>query len=199
MNDQNNLKAVIVARIEAIAAAEKITKAELGHVSREMLLYVPDSDDIDVVNRLLGVLTPMNRATAILFFKHFLPWEVEEDAKGEFSRFGKRIKKEKQLERKLLAITEFLADENNNIWTWASANVTLDYTQKDFAAMVTKAVTQALKGEKKDNGETPPLSMTDVIGAVLRGGVQVTTLLAYAEAIEAEMKEQTDQLMAEAA
>ena len=67
----NNLKAVVYGRLEAIMAAEKITRVELGAMSRELLMYVPDTNDIDIVNRLLGVLTPMNRRTAILFFFKF--------------------------------------------------------------------------------------------------------------------------------
>ena len=89
----SNLKASILAHITAIAAAEKITRASLGEISRELIMYVPDTKDIDLVNRLLGVLTPMNRATAVLYFKHFLPWDWEKDA----NKFGSMMQGDKKL------------------------------------------------------------------------------------------------------
>lgn len=171
-----NIKAVILGRIEAIANAEKITRVELAGVSRELLLYVPDSDDIDMVNRLLGVLTPMNKKMCIEFFKHFLPWEVEENKDGEFNRFGKRSKKDKVVKRKLEAITKFLSDEDNTVWTWGKDNLNL-YKVKPFAANITKAVEKALAGDETDNGSTPALSHADVIGAVLAGGISIEDLL----------------------
>ena len=194
---ENNLKAVILGRIEAIANAEKITKSELGHVSRELLLYVPESNDIDVVNKLLLVLTPMNKSTAILFFKHFLPWTAEETGEGDFSRFSGKMKKEKQVDRKLAAIKEFLSVEENNIWTWAGQNVNVEYKPKDFASQVTKAVQTALKGEKKENGETPPLPVQDIIAAVLRAGIPVEAMLTLAQERIEEME--AAQAMAKAA
>lgn len=178
----NNLKAVIVADIDAVKASEKITKAKLRDLSRNILLYVPESGDIDVVNRLIGVLTPMNKRTAILFFRAFLPWEVEEN-KGEFSRFGKKLTKEKVVKRKLDAITEFLADEGNDIWSWAAVEVTVEYKPKNFSADITKAVQKALKGEVKDNGETPPISAEEVMLAVMSGGISVASLLKMAEVL----------------
>lgn len=196
--EKNNLKTTIVARIEAVKAAEKVTKVELSALSRELLLYVPDTDDIDMVNRLVGVLTPMNRSTAILFFKHFLPFEQEEDKQGNHSRFGKKLAKAKAVARKEEAIAKFLADEANDIWSWAAANVTLEYNQKDWASLIVKDIQKALKGEKKDNGETPPLSMDEVIQAVLKAGVDVETMLLMA-AEEQEKREAVAAVMAEAA
>ena len=48
----HRLHNTVYARLEAIAAAEKITRVELGALSRELLVYVPDTHDIDIVNRL---------------------------------------------------------------------------------------------------------------------------------------------------
>ena len=99
----NNLKAVVYGRLEAIMAAEKITRVELGAMSRELLIYVPETHDIDIVNRLINALTPVNRRAAILFFKHFLPWDVENDADGVFAKFGKMHKGEKKVAKKHMA------------------------------------------------------------------------------------------------
>lgn len=165
--EANNLKATVYARLDAIAAAEKITRVELGALSREALMYVPDSDDIDLVNRLLGVLTPMNRETAIQFFKHFLPWDVEETADGDFSRFGKRTKKTKRLEKKLAEITEFLSDEENNIWTWAGENIEITVTQVKGAEFLGKAIDESLKGKKTKTKVMEPMSKVEIVEVLI--------------------------------
>ena len=113
--EAHRLHNVVMARFDAIAAAEKITRVELGLLSREILVYVPESQDIEFVNRLLGVLTPMNRRTAILYFGHFLPWEQEHDKEGNFNRFAKKMVGEKKLKKKADAIVTWLAKEENNI------------------------------------------------------------------------------------
>ena len=69
-------------KIEAVHASERITKAVLGELSRDLLeyIYVNDSQDITPVSRLLSGLTPMNKATSILFFKNFLAWKFDDVA-----------------------------------------------------------------------------------------------------------------------
>ena len=170
----HRLHNTVYARLEAIAAAEKITRSELGNLSRELLVYVPDTQDIDIVNRLLGVLTPMNRKTAILFFTHFLPWQVENDADGTFNRFGKMLQGEKKIAKRMDAITEFLKDESNNIWTWADENVQID-KKKDFKGMIAKAIKKALEGDEKS--DTPALSKDEVFAAIFDGGITLEDLL----------------------
>ena len=58
--------ATINTKIEALAQAEKVTKAVLSELSRELLDYVlvDGTHDIAAVNRTLAVLTPMNKQTA---------------------------------------------------------------------------------------------------------------------------------------
>ena len=96
--------------IDEIAAAEKITRKKLSILSRDILLYVMESHDIDSVNRLLGVLTPMNKRAAILYFGHFLPWTQEKDKQDVFQRFGKMVKGERKVKAKADAITEWQSD-----------------------------------------------------------------------------------------
>lgn len=171
----NNLKAVVYGRLEAIAAAEKITRAELAALSRELLIYVPETHDIAIVNRLIGVLTPMNKKVSIMYFTHFLPWEVERDSDGNFVSFGKMMKKEKQVKRRMDAITEWLADEDNTMWTWAETNVDLT-KKKDFRAMIAKAIEKALQGDEKSGTEA--LTMAQVVETFFEAGVEVDDLLA---------------------
>lgn len=182
----NNLKATVYARLEAIAAAEKITRVELAALSREALMYVPESNDIDLVNRLLGVLTPMNRETAIQFFRHFLPWEVEETKDGEFSRFGKRMKKEKQVKRRMDAITEFLADEANTIWTWAGENLEVNKVEVNGMEDLGKAVEIALKGRDTKTKHAEPITKQQVVDVVL-GKIGLEDLMAAMMVVQARI------------
>lgn len=161
----SNLKKSIIAHIEAIAAAEKITRASLAEISRELLMYVPDTKDIDMVNRLLNVLTPMNRATAVLFFRHFLAWEWEEDA----NKFGGMMQGDKKISKRATLISEFLKDTDNNIWTWAAANVEVEKVKPNLAEGVATAVHRALNGTKETRGKeaAEPLSKAEVMSAFL--------------------------------
>lgn len=181
---EHRLHNVVLARLEAIANAEKITRAELAALSRELLIYVPDTQDIGIVNRLLGVLTPVNKRTAILYFGHFLPWEKENDADGNFSRFGKKMLGEKKVKRKEQAIADWLTDEANTIWTWADENIQID-KKKDFKGGIVRAIKQALAGDEKT--ETPALDPMDVMAAIFEGGMTLDAMLAAVEKRQAEI------------
>lgn len=182
---EHNLKAAVYAMIEEIAAAEKITRKVLGAISRDLLIYVPDSHDIDSVNRLLGVLTPMNKQAAIYYFGHFLPWEQEKDANDNFIRFGKMIQGDKKVNKKLAAITEWLSDQKNNIWVWSKAN--LEIKPKNFGMLISKAIQKALKGDEESN--SPPLSRDQILDAVFEGGIQIDDLLNAVERQEQRIAE----------
>lgn len=172
---EHRLHNVIMARLDAIANAEKITRHELANLSREFLVYVPDTQDVDLVNRLLGVLTPMNKATCILYFQHFLPWECENDKDGHFQRFGKKMLGEKKLAKRMTAIADWLAVEENNVWTWAKDNV--DLTKKpDFKARVTSSIKKALEGDAEK--EVAPLSALELLTAIFDGGFKLDDMLA---------------------
>ena len=172
-NAVHRLHNVVHARFDAIAAAEKITRQELGLLSREALTYVVESQDIEFVNRLLGVLTPVNRRASILYFQHFLPWEVEHDKEGNFNRFAKKMQGEKKIHKRLELIAAWLADEANNLWTWADDNI--EMKQKDFKSAVARAIKQALKGDEKTN--TDPLSVMDLMSAIFEGGVTIDMMM----------------------
>lgn len=195
---EHRLHNVVLARLEAIASAEKITRAELAALSRELLIYVPDTQDIGIVNRLLGVLTPVNKRAAILYFGHFLPWEKENDADGNFARFGKKMLGEKKIKRKEQAIADWLGDESNTIWTWADDNIQMD-KKKDFKGGIIRAVKQALAGDEKT--DTPALDPMEVMQAIFEGGMTLEAMLAAVEKRQAEMaaaQEQADGVKDEA-
>lgn len=163
----HRLHNVIYGRLDAIAAAEKITRVELGLMSRELLEYVPDTHDIDIVNRLIGVLTPRNRNAAILYFSEFLPWSVEEDKKGEFVRFGKMKEKDKQVKRHMDAIKEFLSDEKNDIWSWSKDNIR-EVKILNGAVELDKAIERAMKGTDTDTKHIDPLSKAEVLSVLIK-------------------------------
>lgn len=164
-----NVKLVAInTKIGELAKAEKITKKVLGELSRDMLEYVvvDEAWDSDAINRLLAVLTPMNKTTATHYFKHFTPFVV--DDKGVFGGMpsNKKAKAKAKLESST-ACTEFLVNEDANIWTWAEANLKIEPKEIDWAKRVTTAVQSAMNEEKGG------MSLSDVMGAVLDAGIGV--------------------------
>lgn len=164
----------ILERIEAIASAEKVTKAELGAISRDILTYihVEGSNDIACVNRLLQVLTPMNKRTAVLFFQHFLPFTFDTSEQA----FGKKIKGAKVTTAKHDDSLAFLSTDQT-IWDWAALNVKLEKKPVDYGKKIASDVRKAL--EDDENGITP----AEVLKAVLAGGITEADLLGMLEAL----------------
>lgn len=120
-------------KITKIRNAEKVTKAVLGELSRELLEYVQETGDIQPVNKLVAVLTPMNKRTAILFFTHFLPYNTEE---GTFTK--------KKRNGTFDLANEFLATEDT-IWDWAADNIKVEQKEIDWAQRLTKDMTKAIE------------------------------------------------------
>lgn len=156
---------IIRQRIEKLAQSERVTKVELSAISRELLEYVIESGDVQPVNELLRVLTPMNKQTAVLFFQHFLPFKFVEDQ----VEFGGKIKR--QWDIKVANITVFLEDEDNDIWKWAAENIKVEKKPVDFAKNISKWVGKAL------NDEENPLEPVDVMKAVIDGGLSQPEML----------------------
>ena len=159
----------IIARLQD---AEKVTKAILSDLSRQLLSVVHDDTNPDVgpINRVLDVLTPVNRKTAVLFFMHFSGHVYSEKDK----HFGKRDKA--LYAKKAEAAMAFLEDPHNNIWSWADRNVEVEV--KPFTLLkVTKFVESALK-----KAEAAGFKQSDVVSAMLAGGLAVEALMAVIEA-----------------
>lgn len=191
----NNMKTHIYALIAEILNAETITKAKLALLSRDILGYVmdPKGQDIAAVNRLTEVLTPMNKATWILFAKSMLPWNEETDEGGKHVRFGKKNGSAKRVAIAQTRINDLLADPDANIWTWAKENVelvqsaTTSSKKKDLAAAITKAVQKALKGDEKT--DTDSISREDIMSAVILGGVDIGEIMMTMEHMEDDKKD----------
>jgi len=168
--------AKINASIETIQNAEKVTKAVLSEVSRLILEYIcidtddgKASEDSQVANRLIDVLTPVNRKVAIEFFVKLLPFHVIRSEEGEFIGFGKKDKK--QWEPKVEKIVEFLADPHQNIWTWADRNIELVAKPMDFAKL-NQAMGQLIK-----KAEKAKLGHENVVRALLANGISIEDLM----------------------
>ena len=149
-------KATIESNIEAVKASEKITKAKLSVLSRDLLAYVYDTNDVAMVTRLLKVLTPVNKRVACLYFPTFLGWSFNDKE----LTFGKKLKS-KVFDKKLEATTAWLEDEANDIWLWSDNEIELKAKPKDYANKLTQLVTKALLDEEEG------ISAKDVLYAIL--------------------------------
>lgn len=153
-----------------LARAEKITKTVLLELSRSVLSAFHATEDVAYINRLVAVLTPMNKATAILYFQEFSGFKFDDKEKT----FGKKDKKRYD-EVKAKAL-EFLADPHNNIWTWASRNV--EMKKKDFDINQVKTVFSRLMKQADEEGFTAK----DVLAQVFAAGVELDAVVAAMEA-----------------
>lgn len=185
-NKMDNVKGHIFALIAELAESEKVTKAKLAQLSRELMVYVMESHDISAANRLIEVLTPVNKKAAIAFLCHFLPWTPELNEDKSFIRFGKMMKGQKAVDKRRKLIIDFIADESNTIWTWAKDNVTVEAKPKDFFKSVSGAVERALKGD--DN--TPPLPREDVVKALFAAGMTIDDLMEAMTAPDVDSRSQ---------
>lgn len=160
-------------KIEELGKSERITKALLSELSREVLTVVlidegkdtgKGTEDSRTINELINVLTPVNKRAAIVFFKHFVPFTRVTDENGEFVSFGKKDKK--TWEEKIELVKESLADPHFNLWTWADRNIEVEPKAYDVKK-VTKAIETALKKANK----------ADVIRAIMAGGLEIADIL----------------------
>lgn len=138
--------AVVIAalneKIDTLEKQEKLTKALLAEVSREVLLYLIETGDVQPVNRVMGVLTPVNKKAAKLFFKAHVPYLHVTDEAGEFTHFGK--KDAKRAPEMLADLADKLEDPHFTIWTWADRNIEMEVKPYDVNKVV-KAIEQGIK------------------------------------------------------
>lgn len=147
---REQFNAVFNAAIAELAAAEKVTKAVLSSMSRDLLLalHAPEADgsprgDVTFINQLLAVLTPVNKRAAIAFFKEFSGFHF--DARNPKTGEGTDLFTKK--DRKAYAEAEKraadrLEDPHFNIWTWADQHLKIE--KKYDIKSLTKAVEKAL-------------------------------------------------------
>jgi len=138
-------KSTIEADINEVHGTERITKAKLLVLSRTVLAYVYDTNDVAMATRLIVGLTPANKRVAMEYFPHYLGWAFNADD----CTFGKKAK-DKVYNKKLEATKEWLKDEGNNIWVFeAGMHNPPPKKAKEYAKKLTALATKALKDENE--------------------------------------------------
>jgi len=200
MSTQTVTYETLMATIGEVAQAERITKAHLSSLSRDLLNYVVDSEDVRPVNALLGksedgtfVLTPINWRIAVQYFHHFIAFtsnyeeEVKEYAvkgKGKRTPLVLNKKAKKRWDAGLTAINAWLEDPSNDLWVWSN-NAEMDAKPVDYAKQIQQAIIKALDEEKGN------MSLADVMSAITElEDVSVYDLMGAMEAMSVPTDEQ---------
>ena len=172
-----NLQKSISVNITKLKRSETVTKELLSTLSRDCLEYIGlnHSPDIATVNRLLGVLTPVNRKAVAVFFNFFLPFKLND----ETGTFGGMVKGDKLLDKYQEKVDEFMADPDNDIWVWCDRNITVAEKPKEFAEKLQKMVKRAM------NDENEGINPAEVLAAVMAGGVSLNDVFLTIAAIQA--------------
>lgn len=171
----NQLLTTINGRIEKLASSERVTKAELGAVSREILTYTLQQWDSQVCNRLVSVLTPRNKQVAILFFKAFTPFVVDKTT-GLFSGIRNKEAKAKSEE----AIHAFL-ESGQTIWEWDKENnEDIEAKKPNYVGNITRNVKGAIESGS---------DRREIIQAVFAGGVSAEEVMAVLAAMEDQQEQ----------
>lgn len=166
--------------LERIGKAESVTKNELKTVSRTMLEAWHITGNVHYINRLLKVVTPVNKKALIVFSKHFGGFSYDE-VLGEFTH---KSKKRYDTAHKLAL--EFLADPHNNLWTWAERHI--EVQQKPFSIEnVEKFIKSAM-----NKGAGVGLSQVDILKAVFKAGIEPSCIMQVMDELGFEFSESTE-------
>lgn len=187
--------------IGKVAAAERVTKQGLSALSRDILNYVVDTEDVRPVNALLGMdgdgkflLTPINWRISVQYFHHFIAFTSNFDDVKEYAikGKGKRValvfnkKAKKRWDKCVQLINEWLDDPANDIWVWSN-NAEMDAAPVDYAKKIQSAVKSALD-EGKGN-----MSLMDVMAAMAElEDVTIHDLMAATENMAVPAQEQLE-------
>lgn len=173
---KNVTKASLDKRINAFAGSEKTTKEQFGEFSREVLMYVYKTGDINMVNRALEVLSPVHKRIAYKFFPTFLAWEFNKDS-SKPKRFGKKLQKEAQVKSRQTKAEEFSQNESNTIWTWQEKNVEVTKKPTDWG----KRLGDTLKKGTSDDAGEKRLTTLSVATALMESDINLADLMKACE------------------
>lgn len=135
----NSIQAALIEKIIALGKSEKVSKALLAELSRELLVYITQEggSDVATLNRLLAVLTPANKAKAIEYFKAFIPHAFDKESET----FGGVYRSEKKHSKITAACNEWLAEESNDMWSWDKSAADKKFElEKALQAIIKKSV-----------------------------------------------------------
>lgn len=161
--------------LDSLQQSEKITKATLLTLSRDLLLLLHTQNtkqgDIGYINRVINVLTPVNRRAFLAFCKEFTGFILNEDG----TMFLKKSKKhyEEVAERAI----EWLNDPHNNIWTWSETRLTVEAVPTPFNAEYVKKQTAALLKKADKAG----MSQAELMGAIFDAGFTIDSIMLMLE------------------
>jgi hypothetical protein len=179
MFDKNTFERSFNASLEKIQGSEAITRKELRDISRTVLEAWHATGNVVYANRLLKALTPVNKKTAIVFFKHFSGFHFD-DVMGEFDH-----KSKKRYDKAHADCVKFLTDPNNNIWSWAERHIEIE--QKVFSIdSVEKYMTKAIK-----QAAGVGLSQVDLLKAVFKAGIDPQCIVEVMDQMGYEFSEDT--------
>lgn len=164
------------AAIDALLQSEQVTKRELRDLSRSVLVATHETGDIQYVNRILQVVTPVNRKVCIVFFRHFVGFSFD-------NKLGMFTKKSKKRYAKALAdYVEFIAEPTNNIWTWAERNIEVEQKPMDvekLGKLAKSIMTRAAEAS---------LTHGDVLRAFIKAGVTADDVIACLDELGFDVK-----------
>lgn len=154
-----------------LAESEKVTKAELLSLSRTVLEAMHITQDIGYVNRLIAVLTPVNRKVAIMYFQEFTGFKWNPDNQ-QFT-----TKDKKNYEERHAKALAFLEDPLNNIWSWAAREVEVE--KKEFDLDRLKKQLEGTMKKANDAG----FNQLQVLETMMEAGLKLDTLLALMDKV----------------
>ena len=159
--------------LASLAASEKITKATLQTLSRDLLALLhtknPKQGDIGYINRVTNVLTPVNRKVFVMFCREFTGFIC--DKTGQV--FLK--KSQKHYDDVAIKALVWLDDPMNNIWSWAERNIEIQ--PKEFSLEMVKKQTESMLKKAEKAGFT----QADVLASMFEAGFTLDALVVMLE------------------
>lgn len=172
MFNKENFEAKFNRSMDDLRRAERVSKETIKELSRSVLEALHITGDIQYVNTFIGALSPMNKKTAVLYFKEFSGFK-HDDALGLFTSKAK-----KKYDDAHAASLEFLADPHNNLWTWAERNIEMEKKEFD-AERLNKMAKQLIDKATKND-----FKQSDVLKALLANGMTLDTMLEVMQGME---------------
>jgi hypothetical protein len=167
MFDKKAFESSFAKALRRITASERVSKEVLRDLSRSLLECVHECGDASHVNKLMVVLTPMNKKLCALFFREHIGYTYDE----KLSVFTKKNKA--HYEAAKAKAQALLADPNQNLWTWAERQKMEVAPAPYDVSKVTDYIKAALQ-KATGNG----LSQVDVMKAIIAGGITADTIIA---------------------
>lgn len=122
---------------------EKQTRQILNKRVPEIVEGILAGDNISLANQVIRSVVGHRKKEMFLFLSHHLPYEFNDDR----TKFIKKSKDAKQVERKESAFREF-KQSGQTVFGWLDVNAKVEKKEPDYLMRVERAVKQALKHKK---------------------------------------------------